>query len=505
MTERHARGVRAGALLCVALALPALLVMWRKLWISYGVYDEGLILYGAERVLSGDIPYADFWTLYAPGQYYLLAMLFSWFEPLIVVERWLSLATVAANVGFAAAFVYRLSGPAWAAIAGAASAAWLAQLSMFGSPLPVSTALVLATLALLDRATSGGAALAVVAAGVTSGLAVWFRHDVGALACAASLATLAFACGSQAERRQRVIRFAAGLIVALLPGGLLLFWAVPLSTLVDSLLIFPATGFRAQRGLPFPALEAPHFAFYAVPLLLGLGLLRGVLARRAGHDPAAAWWCALGLGMLLLQQVAVRSDMNHMLPSLLLAIVVTCGLSTDGRGEVRILRSATLLVAALGLLPALLGPVSWLRAGSPPLVTSSLPRAQGVRIPPPKQAYEEVVRFVRERTRPGEVIFVGNRRHDRLLFNDVVFYFLAERPAPGPYHELHPGVATTAPVQERLVRDLDGVETLVLASIAGDEPNQSSRSSGVTLLDDAIRRDFRVVYRKAGYEVLERR
>ncbi|MCK4236762.1 MAG: hypothetical protein KAX38_06560 [Candidatus Krumholzibacteria bacterium] len=31
------------------------------------IYDEGLGVYGAARVLNGEIPYRDFWTLYAPA------------------------------------------------------------------------------------------------------------------------------------------------------------------------------------------------------------------------------------------------------------------------------------------------------------------------------------------------------------------------------------------------------------------------------------------------------
>lgn len=49
--------------------------------IKYGinVYDEGFILYNAENILNGYIPYKDFWTIYTPGQYYLIALLFKIF------------------------------------------------------------------------------------------------------------------------------------------------------------------------------------------------------------------------------------------------------------------------------------------------------------------------------------------------------------------------------------------------------------------------------------------
>lgn len=43
--------------------------------IKLNVYDEAIGIYGADRVAQGDIPYKDFWTLYAPGYFYLLAFL----------------------------------------------------------------------------------------------------------------------------------------------------------------------------------------------------------------------------------------------------------------------------------------------------------------------------------------------------------------------------------------------------------------------------------------------
>ena len=42
-------------------------------------YDEGVIVYGATRVLQGQVPYRDFWTMYSPGQFYILAAAFKLF------------------------------------------------------------------------------------------------------------------------------------------------------------------------------------------------------------------------------------------------------------------------------------------------------------------------------------------------------------------------------------------------------------------------------------------
>src|SRR6476620_512675 len=51
------------------------------------IYDEGSILVGAMRVADGDIPHRDFFTLYGPAQFYVLATLFKLFSPSVLVER----------------------------------------------------------------------------------------------------------------------------------------------------------------------------------------------------------------------------------------------------------------------------------------------------------------------------------------------------------------------------------------------------------------------------------
>ncbi|MCH7548575.1 MAG: glycosyltransferase family 39 protein, partial [Candidatus Krumholzibacteriota bacterium] len=57
------------------------------LQIPLSVYDEGIVLTGADRVSKGHVPYADFWSMYPPGQFYTLAFLFKVFGTSVLVER----------------------------------------------------------------------------------------------------------------------------------------------------------------------------------------------------------------------------------------------------------------------------------------------------------------------------------------------------------------------------------------------------------------------------------
>jgi hypothetical protein len=51
------------------------------------VYDEGVILTGAMRVLAGDVPHGDFYANYGPGAFYVVAALFKLFGTSAIVER----------------------------------------------------------------------------------------------------------------------------------------------------------------------------------------------------------------------------------------------------------------------------------------------------------------------------------------------------------------------------------------------------------------------------------
>ncbi len=42
---------------------------------GFNPYDSGIILTGGMRILNGELPYRDFFTMYAPGQFYIDAIL----------------------------------------------------------------------------------------------------------------------------------------------------------------------------------------------------------------------------------------------------------------------------------------------------------------------------------------------------------------------------------------------------------------------------------------------
>jgi hypothetical protein len=140
-----------------------------------------------------------------------------------------------------------------------------------------------------------------------------------------------------------------------------------------------------------------------------------------------------------------------------------------------------------------------------------LPAADGVRVREPTRApLERAVRHVRRRVPPGEPIYVATRRSDRVTAGHPLFYVLSDRPNPTRYDIQAPGVVTTAPVQREIVRDVKRARPRIVVRwaaplTAAREPNRAGESSGVTILDDYLRRAYAPTRRYETFVILERR
>ena len=101
---------------------------------------------------------------------------------------------------------------------------------------------------------------------------------------------------------------------------------------------------------------------------------------------------------------------------------------------------------------------------------------------------------MRLHTEPRDSIYVGLTRHDRSYGSDVAFYFIANRRSATKWEQFDPGVQSSAPIQQAMVRELRTAKpkAVVLESTwdAMREPNDSAVSSGVTILDDFIGETF---------------
>jgi hypothetical protein len=515
---------------------------------TVGVFDEGLILFGATRVLDGAVPHRDFLTLYGPGQFYVLAGLFKLFGVSVLVERAWDTAVRWCCVVLVM-IVVRQAAPRWLAVLAAiASLVWLASFGAYGFPVFPALAAALAGLAFLVPALArGGPASRLTAAGICAGIGMLFRYDIGIATFGSECAILAFSgwalCDSGTSCFRTVLRsigwFGAGFAVVVVPVAIAYADGGVIPDLIFQVITYPARFYVKTRSLPFPGLWPPvpliREAVYlplvvcvaAVPTLILLA--RYAPDNRSASDdtgplPSAQAimpWSLLGLVDLTLVffgKGVVRASIDHMAMALITSIALTGVLArpVPGRGPlgrfmVMVAVAATCMLTLLIWredLPSALSNVAW--AGDPAswqLAANGMPPASGsCRAPADLQRIAcfaispdtiETVRYVRQRTSADDPVFVGLSRHDRIFVNGVLLYFVMNRRPATKWYEFDPGLQTSAPIQQEMVGELRRVKPplIVLQSDwdAVREPNDSALSSGVTILDDYLRGAFEQV------------
>jgi hypothetical protein len=105
---------------------------------------------------------------------------------------------------------------------------------------------------------------------------------------------------------------------------------------------------------------------------------------------------------------------------------------------------------------------------------------------------------------------VANPRFDRVTAGDPLLYVITGHPNPTRYDVMQPGVVTAAPGQREIVGSLERSRTRVVVRwldprAERPEPNGSSQSSGVHILDDYLRGHYRAMARYGVYQLLVRR
>lgn len=502
-------------------------------------HDEGFAVYAAARVLEGEVPYRDFWTVHPPGQWYTLAAVFKLFGFSLLAERiWDALVRVAFLFTLYA-FACRLTSPRVALVPGVVMFVYLGATPFYGYMMfPALLLSMLSGLLLLAHARDPRVRW-LVGAGLCVGLTALYRHDVAFYAAAAGGATLVARTLVGRSGAGAVIRalapFAGGVAAIALPAAAILLSAVPAGVLWEHLFVYPARLARSLRSLPLPALwinpltalqgreSLREYLMRALdawipvyfPLIadfLGGAVSAALLVRAArGRDPGLSGWGMLWLtlfGGLLYLQALSRADAIHLMPTSVAAIVLLTAMTSWGW---RAFGRAPMLAAMCASLPLLSISIFWTPLvdtiertyrGWPPDCSRPLARA---RCMPLRADEAAIAQLVQSLVPPGERIFVGHGQHDRIFITDMLFYFIAGRDSATRYFSLEPGVATTAPVQKEIVQELQRHHVRIIVLFAPRqpffEPNESGRSSGVTVLDDYIRSAYEKAWVAGEYSV----
>lgn len=510
--------------------------------IKFGVniYDEGVTLYGASRILEGAIPYRDFWTLYAPGQYYVLAGLFKLFGTSIITERiWDVLARVL--IAFLVFLISRkLLTTKLAIIPWCISIIWIGYLHFPAYAMyPALVFSLLAILLLLEYFARPQKPRLLMACGAAIGFATLFRHDIGAytfLTCGPIVVAFSFANLYKEKLNQKIklviikvfLPLCGGVISVLCLPTLYLVTTVPLDILFNDLIVFPLTVFHKVRSVPYPPIWPDPTKYYYssfgnyiistsipfyFPAFVYLGVFSTLILQFRGileFDKIKVWSVIsiTVLGLLFYLQGISRADVVHAFPTTTIATILLVYMIHQALKRFRksLVIFFTCIILMFPFATFIFFPVSnWLINVDylSDLDLFNCPERVGC-IPIDKDE-EAAANYVRSHTAKDEKIYVGLPRHDLVFINDAFFYFLANRDSATRYHELHPGVVTTLPVQLEMTNDLklQKVNYIVLFSqfVNNREPNEGGESSNITVLDDYIRQNYQMVQQFGFYSV----
>jgi Dolichyl-phosphate-mannose-protein mannosyltransferase len=503
------------------------------------VYDEGLILTAAMRVAAGQIPHRDFYANYGPAQFYLLAGLFKLFGESLLVERLLDLflkALVVTSVYCIASSYCRRSIAVCTSI--------ITVLLLFGlngsgsTIIPVSLLNLIGSALILPVFLRGVSTRRMFAAGAVAGVATLFRYDtgvalVGIHACVITIAI--YRKGGSNRLRTFASTFwpyLLGFAVLTLPPALYYLSVAPLHSFVHDIILYPAKYYRRGRDLPFPGIYLKgleNLEIYLPIAVIGVSLYVAVAryleARGKGTFSSQriseeldwqGFLITFGLLALVMYckgfvRVSVAEMYLSIVPSFLLIAVLFQHRLTFPR-LVRISIMCFVWLSVVAMTWASLHVVKLLyvqhlsvaermlsvsRGTSPESQTTwckiANPLTEGFCFLPEDDRIQ-TIEFIDSHTRPDQQLYVGSTKHDRIFINDNLTYFATQRLPATKWSHFDPGLQNSYDIQTQMVHELDvNAPPYIVLDSEFDlvrEPNDSSKSTGVTLLDDYIQNKY---------------
>lgn len=551
---------RPGIVKTLSVFLLSAVALFLPMSLYPNIYDEGIILTGAVRVMAGQVPHRDFYANYGPAQFYILAILFKIFGPSILVERVFDIFLKASLVVVIYLLLSRYVRP-WIVFATCGAIVfWLFGLfdSSFGlATIPASLLNVLAVILIMCAFHPHLSKRRMIAAGAVGGLAMLFRYDTGIALTAISACVIALAAypvlgGVLPKLRMFASMFGAyilGFTIVVLPSAIYYLSVAPIHPLIHDIILYPSKYYHAGRNLPFPHVTIKQFdntVIYAIILLIAvalyISLLRlfradktgtSILRNQSGPPNVCGFLLAFGvLGLGMYVKGLVRVELIHLYLALIPALLIVAVLLEHRWSLPQYLRVVIVCLAGLfaassvwsalreiknvrlvhGSLPETFWSFATRRSSQlhAEWCRQKSPLTEGLCFLPDDD-HIRVIEFISTHTTAQESLFVGVSHHDRIHSNDNLIYFASQRLPATHWSHFDPGLQNRADIQTEIVHELElKAPPYVVRDSQFDlirEPNDSSKSTGVTILDHYLDTEYQRVctfgelsiWRRTGY------
>jgi hypothetical protein len=499
-----------------------------------GMYDEGIALTAAMRVEAGQVPHRDFYFIYGPAEIYVLAGLFKVFGQSLLVERLLDLTLKALIVTAAYYAASRYSSRWMAAYISIVVGLWLFGLSVFGyATTPISFLNIAGSLTILGIFAGQVSKQKLMAAGAISGAAALFRYDTGIALLGIHTLSMAVAVvlrwqGSGNRLRVFIsifLPYLLGFALVTMPAAIYYGSVAPFSALVHDVILFPAKYYHNARHLPFPGLtlkSLENIGIYLPIAVVVTSVYALIKLRKRANTRIVPWpeWYGFLVTFTCLLAVMylkglIRASNLQMYLAIVPSLLVLAMLLQLQAEFSRPLRFFLISLLGLSLLPAAWSALHEVRQDqiwhysvaqkllpvfhdAPSVEQASWcalknPLTRGFCFLPEDNRMQ-AIRFIASHTTPGQTLYSGLIHHDKVFANDNLVYFATQRMPATHWSHFDPDLQNRYDIQMQMTQELqqsappyillDGEFDLV------DEPNDSSKSSGVTLLDNYIREHY---------------
>lgn len=491
------------------------------------LFDDGIILTAAMRVLAGEIPHRDFYSNYGPGQPFAVAAVFAVFGVNLLAARVYGAAMIALCVGLGYLLLAGRVRVVVALFVSGIAAAWLIAGGYLMYPIYPCLALSLVSAMLLMRPAAIAERWPVLLAGGCAGIAALFRYDTGFVLLLAQVAFIVLALPPQqslaAHIRSAVLPcFLAGIgsAITFSPFATSFLMVSPISAFTRDIVAL-ASIYTEMRGLPFPSLAdvmrsvvkvGIFFPFFIAGVaLVDFAVHRSQFVDVSGDDRDRALR-RLQLVLAILTALMIYKGLNrvsiiHFMLAIIPGVLLAGAMAERWLQSSRAHQVAAYLLLGATLFPALVFLGLKLREVARDFGATTLAWMVGVKdsgntCPQDsatllKPDYEAIRRYLVRNVPADDRILIGTSRHDRILINPILLYAHAGRLPATLWAQYDPGVQTSEIVQRDMIGELERRKVRWIVRDATwenrREPNGSAVSSGITLLDDFIAAHYRPV------------
>lgn len=495
---------------------------------NYGLnlYDDGILIYGGLRVFEGSIPYRDFWFVYPPGNLYVVAGLFKIFGPSILIERIFNSIVSFLIIIFTYLLTRKIVSKEFIFVFTIIIATFWVGLNQYYANMNLAILFSLICSFYYVDYIKNNQNSYLVLTGIFTGLSALFRLDVGIYIFLSVTLTLITFEGFTHLKLDLILKenlvnvfkkwliFLGGTLIILLPPIIYFLYFVPINELISLFVVFPAKIYPAYRNLPFPSLELDTFFPFYLAITTFIMTSIWVVYNRKKNIKSEIWIIAffIILGSTFMDIAGVRTDYVHLYSAMIIVIILISFLfskidfnfkKSKSKSAVNIFVIYLLVMISMQF-AFFSTSIIYSDNGWVPLKDQ---RGSGIYIESSQADIIPTLNYIQNNIPLNDKIFVGSSHHDQITINNVILYFLAGHPSSTKYHELHPGIVTTLPVQNEIINELKNNVKYIILWNGMDyyrEPNKSNETSSVTALDDFIKSNYKVIKIIGNYTIYKK-